>query len=448
MVRGARGWAERDRRDLPGLGGYVRGTTRFPRCAFRAVAASTASGSRRAAVGGTCRAPGHRVTPSDAGSAPPTLRDVLRATPRLAPERVARLLDGIARALTARDAAYGALTPERVLVGAHDAVVLAPAPRPGAGVAPWPAYLAPEQIDGRAGDVRSDVYAMGLLGWEMLAGQQPWEGDSLYGIVVKQREQDLPRLSTLRPGLPRALVQAVEGALHKAPGDRWDSPAELATMLAGVAERTPAAAPVTAREVTTPGRVPVPPVAPAVDLPPPSARGVVAPNAIEADADDAPAPRPPGQPRPTAPRRSRAPRRWLTMAVLAIAMLAAAAGAYAVVQGRQDTTATRAWLDSVTTSSAAVGGAGAGASPALTTRENTTSVPIRRAGGEHVDPEPTDEDAPDPDAAPAPDDPRVEPIFPGYPDFPRTGRPGRPTVPPDTVVRPDTLVEPAPPLRR
>ena len=47
--------------------------------------------------------------------------------------------------------------------------------------------------------------------------------ESLYGVVVKQREHDLPRLSTLRPGLPRPLVAAIEGCLHKAPGDRWQT---------------------------------------------------------------------------------------------------------------------------------------------------------------------------------------------------------------------------------
>jgi hypothetical protein len=145
-----------------------------------------------------------------------------------------RLLAGIARATAlwhARGQAHGAITPDRVLVAPGDQVTLAPPPRQEGAPAPWPTYLAPEQIDGRAGDARSDVYALGLVGWEMLAGQQPWEGESLYGVVVKQREQDLPRLSTLRPGLPRALVVALEGCLHKAAGDRWQSMAEFLSAL-------------------------------------------------------------------------------------------------------------------------------------------------------------------------------------------------------------------------
>jgi hypothetical protein len=184
-------------------------------------------------------------TLTDAGAPAPsgTLRHLLRATPRLAPERAAALLAGVARAAAAwhaRGAAHGALTPDRVLLAHGDAVTLAPPPRQDGSPAPWPTYLAPEQIDGRSGDARSDVYALGLLGWEMLAGHQPWEGESLYGVVVKQREHDLPRLSTLRPGLPRALVGAIEGCLHKAPGDRWQTMAEF---VAALAPALPAAAP-------------------------------------------------------------------------------------------------------------------------------------------------------------------------------------------------------------
>jgi hypothetical protein len=369
--------------------------------------------------------PAHAVT--DPTTAAP-LRELLRATPRLAPERAALLLGGVARALAARGAPYGALAPERVLVGPGDAVTLAPAPRPDAGPAPWPTYLAPEQIDGRPADERSDVYALGLVGWEMLAGRPPWEGDSLYGIVVKQREQDLPRLSTLRPGLPRPLVQAVEGALHKAPGDRWQSAAEVLAVLGPLGGRAAPPTPDLSVAAGVTGRV----------LPP--RVGVPGPPVPLDDEDDIGAPAVPG-PRPAARPvdRSSAPRRrWLTVTALTLAALAAAAGAYAVVRGREDTTATRAWLDSVT----AAGGGTAAAAPVVTTQENTTSAPIRRTGGAR---RPTVDDSEQPDA----EDPAVAvdsgviapaPFPPPTPTFPR--RPGRPTVPVDTSVRPDTLTPP------
>jgi len=353
---------------------------------------------------------------------PGTLRALLRATPRLAPERAVRLLGAIARALTvwqARTGTYGALTPERVLVGPDDGVTLAPPPRTEGAPAPWPTYLAPEQIDGRPGDVRSDVYALGLVGWEMLAGQQPWEGESLYGVVVKQREQDLPRLSTLRPGMPRALVLALEGCLHKAPGDRWQTVAEFLTALEPGGAPAPAAgyAPGFAPERRAPPAPPAGPVAGAVARaaaagavpgaspepyhPLPPARPTPRPPVDDGDdddgeRDDTPARAPVGTPR----RRTR----WLAGAVLTLALLGAGAATLVALRGRTDSGATQTWLDSVTAPAAAVG-----AVPATTTRENTTAAPIRRSveAAEPSDPEVIDDEAPEE----SPGDSVTEPPF-------------------------------------
>jgi serine/threonine-protein kinase len=381
---------------------------------------------------------------TDPTSAVP-LRDVLRASSQLAPERAALLLGGAARALAARGAPYGALTPDRVFVGPGDTVSLAPAPGGDGGPAPWPAYLAPEQIDGRPADARTDVYALGLLGWEMLAGRMPWDGDSLYNIVVKQREQDLPRLSTLRPGLPRALVQAIEGALHKAPDDRWQDPVELLHVLGPLAGRVPVpgvvvpsagvvAPPVTPAPVAAPASFPAGPSS-AAPLAPPPPRPARVPDAAP-DERAAPSARPPGG--PERPRR-----RWLTVTALAFATLAAAAGAWAVVRGRGDSGETRAWLDSVTATGS---GSGAPAMPVTTTPENTTSAPIRRTGGERSR---ADRDRPDAEPAEPPDVSEAEadtvvtpPDLPAPPSTPaprRGSRPARPTVPPDTATLPDTL---------
>ena len=46
-----------------------------------------------------------------------------------------------------------------------------------------PTYMAPEQITGRPVDERTDVYALGLVGWEMLAGRRPWQGETLYAVL-------------------------------------------------------------------------------------------------------------------------------------------------------------------------------------------------------------------------------------------------------------------------
>ena len=84
-----------------------------------------------------------------------------------------------------------------------------------------PAYMAPEQIDNAAVDGRADLYSLGVVGWEMLSGKRAWEGESLFGIIYKQKHQDLAPLTLLRPDAPQRLLLALEGALEKDPARRW-----------------------------------------------------------------------------------------------------------------------------------------------------------------------------------------------------------------------------------
>jgi uncharacterized protein YecT (DUF1311 family) len=86
-----------------------------------------------------------------------------------------------------------------------------------------PQYMSPEQIDGEVVDGRSDIYSLGVLGWELLTGRRPWAGESLYGIIYKQKHEDLPRITSLRPRVPANLLFAIEGALIKDRNRRWQS---------------------------------------------------------------------------------------------------------------------------------------------------------------------------------------------------------------------------------
>jgi tRNA A-37 threonylcarbamoyl transferase component Bud32 len=93
----------------------------------------------------------------------------------------------------------------------------------GAATSP-PAYMAPEQIDGGGADARSDVYSLGLVAWEMLTGRRPWDGESLYQVIIKQRTEELPAIHGLRPGVvPDRLQYVVERMLRKQPSARWAS---------------------------------------------------------------------------------------------------------------------------------------------------------------------------------------------------------------------------------
>jgi hypothetical protein len=94
-----------------------------------------------------------------------------------------------------------------------------------------PAYMAPEQIDNAAVDGRADLYSLGVVGWEMLSGRRAWEGESLFGIIYKQKHQDLAPLTLLRPDTPQRLLLALEGALEKDPERRWSSASEFVEQL-------------------------------------------------------------------------------------------------------------------------------------------------------------------------------------------------------------------------
>jgi hypothetical protein len=94
-----------------------------------------------------------------------------------------------------------------------------------------PAYMAPEQIDNAAVDGRADLYSLGVVGWEMLSGKRAWEGESLFGIIYKQKHQDLAPLTLLRPDAPQRLLLALEGALEKDPSQRWASASEFVEQL-------------------------------------------------------------------------------------------------------------------------------------------------------------------------------------------------------------------------
>ncbi|HEU0080097.1 MAG TPA: serine/threonine-protein kinase, partial [Longimicrobiaceae bacterium] len=102
-----------------------------------------------------------------------------------------------------------------------------------------PTYMSPEQIDGLAVDGRSDLYSLGLVGYEMLTGRRPWEGATLYATIYNHKNAAIPPLEELRPGVPPRLAAAVEAALRKDRDARWASAGELLACLAGTGATPP-----------------------------------------------------------------------------------------------------------------------------------------------------------------------------------------------------------------
>ncbi len=94
-----------------------------------------------------------------------------------------------------------------------------------------PAYMSPEQIEGRDIDGQSDLYALGLVGWEMVGGTRPWAGESLYGVIYKQIHDTLPPVRALRPSLPDHLALVIDGAMLKDRSLRWRTADEVLAQL-------------------------------------------------------------------------------------------------------------------------------------------------------------------------------------------------------------------------
>jgi ABC-type transport system substrate-binding protein/streptogramin lyase len=172
------------------------------------------------------------------------LRELLRREGRLEPERALQLLAQVADALDAAHAAglvhrdvkpgnilvkeraegeqayicdfglarhmtsVSSLTGERGFVGTID-------------------YVPPEQIEGGQIDSRADVYSLGCVLFECLAGVRPFDRESELSVIFAHLNAPTPRLTDVRPELPEAFDEVFQTALAKAPDDRYASCSEL-----------------------------------------------------------------------------------------------------------------------------------------------------------------------------------------------------------------------------
>jgi serine/threonine-protein kinase len=117
-----------------------------------------------------------------------------------------------------------------------------------------PAYMSPEQATGDRGlDARTDIYSLGAVLFEMLAGEQPYSGPTVQSILMKRLTEPIPSVRSGRPSVPETVELAVKRALAVVPADRYATAAQFADALEQAVANTsgPTA-------VVTPVAVPLP----------------------------------------------------------------------------------------------------------------------------------------------------------------------------------------------
>ena len=138
-------------------------------------------------------------------------RDVKPANILVTSEHVAKLADfGIAKAVAD---ATGSVTMTGEIMGT-------------------PRYLSPEQVAGHRATPRSDLYAVGVVLYETLAGTPPFSGETPIATALAHQHEPVPSLASRRPGLDPRLVAAVERALAKDPARRFANAREMRLALA------------------------------------------------------------------------------------------------------------------------------------------------------------------------------------------------------------------------
>ncbi len=105
-----------------------------------------------------------------------------------------------------------------------------------AGVRGTPAYMAPEQLFGRPGTARSDVYSTGVLLYELLTGTLPYLADDVLGTVAALGAGRVPRVSSIRVDVPAGVDQVIARAMAVDQGERFASADDLKTALERVRE--------------------------------------------------------------------------------------------------------------------------------------------------------------------------------------------------------------------
>ena len=153
---------------------------------------------------------------AEAHKVPLVHRDLKPGNIMIDKEGHARIMDfGIAKSLSGK-----AVTGEGTMIGT-------------------PEYMSPEQVEGKEVDRRADIYAFGVILFEMVTGRTPFEGDTPLAIAVKHKSEPAPAPRTINPQIPQDLNKLILRCLEKDKGKRYQTAEELLADLALVERSLP-----------------------------------------------------------------------------------------------------------------------------------------------------------------------------------------------------------------